>query len=67
MLHGTSDSNNQAWAVGEGGKILAWSGAHWIPEFPVMAIPILLGMVAFAALIAKMRTSKKTPNIPLFY
>jgi hypothetical protein len=61
VVHGAPAGTSYAWAVGDGGKILAWTGTSWIPEFPlpVIAVPILLGVVAAAALIGKTRFSRK--------
>lgn len=63
MIHGGSAI--QAWAVGNGGVILAFNGSVWVPEFPVIAVPIVLAVGLVAALFAKTKLSKKPLSLPL--
>lgn len=59
MVHGAPSGTSYAWAVGNGGRILAWTGTSWIPEFPVAAIPVLMGIIVLSALLGKIKFGKK--------
>ncbi len=59
MVHGTSNNSIQAWAVGTNGKIIAWNGSAWVPELSFMVVPLLMGIVLFAAMLRKLRLYKK--------
>jgi hypothetical protein len=56
MVHG---NGIQAWAVGDGGTILAFNGAAWVPELPILAIPILMGIGLLAVIFGKNRLFRK--------
>jgi hypothetical protein len=60
MIHGTGI---QAFAAGDGGVIVAFNGTAWIPEFPILAIPLLMGIGLLAAIFGKTRLFRK--QIPL--
>jgi len=59
VIHGADAGDIYAWAVGDEGEIIAWTGTEWVPEFPIIAIPMILGMVALVALIGKFRFNRK--------
>jgi hypothetical protein len=59
MVHGTSNGSTQAWAVGDGGAIIAWTGTKWIPEIPIIAVPLLIGIGLVIVLLKKSRLTKK--------
>jgi hypothetical protein len=56
MVHG---NGIQAWAVGDSGTIVAFNGALWVPEFPILAIPLLMGIGLLAAIFGKARLFRK--------
>jgi hypothetical protein len=56
MTHG---AGIQAWAVGDGGAILAFNGTAWVPEYPILAIPILMGIGLLAVIFGKTRLFRK--------
>ncbi|MGD6850533.1 MAG: hypothetical protein ACQCN6_00560 [Candidatus Bathyarchaeia archaeon] len=55
----SSDGSIQAWAVGDSGTILAFNGTNWVPELPIVAIPVLLGIGLIAALLGKLKLFKR--------
>jgi hypothetical protein len=57
MIHGGSAI--QAWTVGDGGVIMAFNGTNWVPELPIIAVPVILAIGLVAALFAKTKFSKK--------
>jgi hypothetical protein len=59
VVHGAAEGSSYAWAVGDDGEIIAWTGTSWIPEYPIIAVPVILGMIALAALIGKFRINRK--------
>ncbi len=58
IVHNDGGST-QAWTVGDSGKILAFNGTNWVPELPILAIPVLLGIVLIAALLGKLKLFKR--------
>lgn len=57
MIHGGNAI--QAWAVGDNGAIIAFNGSNWVPELPVIAVPVILAVGLVAALFAKTKLVKK--------
>ena len=62
MIHGTI---NQAWVVGDGGEVLAFNGASWVPELPIFAIPVILGIGLLVVIFGKDKIFKKPFALPL--
>jgi hypothetical protein len=58
IVHNDGGST-QAWTVGNSGKILAFNGTNWVPEFPIAAIPVLLGIGLIAVLLGKLKLFRK--------
>jgi hypothetical protein len=52
VVHGVTGVN-QAWAVGDNGIIIAFNGTNWVPEFPILVIPLLMGIGLVAAVLGK--------------
>jgi hypothetical protein len=61
MVHGNFPTIGHAWAVGNSGRILAWAGAIWIPEFPTIAIPVLLTIGFVVVILGRAKLLKKSP------
>jgi hypothetical protein len=59
MVHGILGVN-EAWAVGDSGLILAFTGTKWVPEIPVIALPVLLSVGLVIVIFGKARLFKKT-------
>jgi hypothetical protein len=59
MVHGNFSAIGQAWAVGDSGTIIAWTGTTWIPEIPVFAVPLLLGLGLAALVLGKAKLYRK--------
>ncbi|MCW4001025.1 MAG: hypothetical protein NWE93_12380 [Candidatus Bathyarchaeota archaeon] len=60
MVHGSNVGSIQAWVVGDGGEIMAFNGTNWVPEFPLMAIPLILGIGLLIGIFGKAKLFRKT-------
>ena len=59
MIHGATTGAIQAWAVGDSGKIVAFNGAGWVSEIPIIAIPLLMSIGLLIAIFGKTKLFKK--------
>jgi hypothetical protein len=56
MVH---DTLLQAWVVGDSGQIMAFNGTNWVPELPIIAVPLILAVGLLVAVFAKSKLFKK--------
>jgi hypothetical protein len=56
MVH---DTVNQAWVVGDGGVIMAFNGTNWVPELPIIAVPLILSATLLIVIFGKTKLFKK--------
>jgi hypothetical protein len=59
MVHGSNVGSIQAWVVGDGGVIMAFNGEKWVPEFPLLAVPVVLGAVLLFVVLGKAKLFRK--------
>ncbi|MCW3984108.1 MAG: hypothetical protein NWE96_08955 [Candidatus Bathyarchaeota archaeon] len=60
MIHGETTGMLQAWTVGDGGQIMAFNGMVWVPEIPIIAVPILFATVLLVAVLTKSKLLRKS-------
>jgi hypothetical protein len=59
IVHGSNVGSIQAWAVGDSGNIMAFNGVTWVPEFPLVAVPVILGIGLLFAVLTKAKLFRK--------
>lgn len=59
MVHGSNVGSVQAWVVGDSGTIMAFNGTTWVPEFTLIAIPLILGIGLLIGVLGKAKLFRK--------
>jgi hypothetical protein len=59
MVHGSNVGSIQAWVVGDSGNIMAFNGVTWVPEVPLMAFPLILGVGLLVVVLGKYKLFRK--------